>query len=101
VSASLRGMQEAVKDPKSALDALMQNVPDLERAYQEKVWAMLVDKIMGVKHVTPERPFGYNDPEIFKSTIEVLTKYGTLKNPPPLDTVFDNRFVEASYRATR
>jgi len=101
VSASLRGIEEAIKDRKAAMDALMKNVPDLERAYQEKVWNMLVDRIMGVKDATKERPYGYNDPDLFKNTIEVLTKYGTLKNPPALDGVFDNRFVEAYYRAKR
>jgi len=101
VNASLRGTEEAIRDPKPALDALMKNVPDLDRAYQEKVWAMLVDKIMGLKEATKERPFGYNDPEVFRSTIEILSRYGTLKNPPPLDTVYDNRFVEAYYRTGR
>ena len=101
VNGSLRGMEEGIKDRKAAIDALMKNVPDLERAYQEKVWDMLVDKILGVKDATRERPFGYNDPDLFKATIEVLTKYGTLKNPPALDGVFDNRFVEAYYRAKR
>jgi hypothetical protein len=76
-------------------------VPDLERAYQEKVWNMLVDRIMGVQDATPQKPFGYNDPDLFRATIEVLTKYGTLKSPPALDGVFDNRFVEAYYRARR
>lgn len=101
VNASLRGMQEAIQDRKAAMDALLKNVPDLDRAYQEKVWNMLADKIMGVQDATRERPFGYNDPELFRSTIEVLTKYATLKNPPALDGVFDNRFVEAYYRGRR
>ena len=101
VNASLRGMEEAVKDRKAAMDALLKNVPDLERAYQEKVWNMLADKIMGVQDATRDRPFGSNDPDLFKSTIEVLTKYGTLKNPPALDSVFDNRFVEAYYHGKR
>ena len=101
VNGSLRGMEEAIKDRKAAMDALVKNVPDLERPYQEKVWDMLVDRIMGVQATTKDRPFGYNDPDLFKSTIEVLTKYGTLKNPPALDGVFDNRFVEAYYRTKR
>ena len=101
VNGSLRGMEEAIKDRKAAIDALMKNVPDLERAYQEKVWGMLVDRIMGVQDATKEQPFGYNDPNLYKATIEVLTKYGTLKNPPALDGVFHNRFVEAYYRARR
>jgi len=54
-----------------------------------------------LKEVAKERPFGYNDPEIFRSTIEILSRYGTLKSPPPLDTVYDNRFVEAYYRTGR
>jgi NitT/TauT family transport system substrate-binding protein len=101
INASLRGLEEATKDRKAAIDALMKNVPDLERAYQEKVWNMLVDRIMGVQDATPQKPFGYNDPDLFRATIEVLTKYGTLKSPPALDGVFDNRFVEAYYRARR
>jgi NitT/TauT family transport system substrate-binding protein len=101
VNASLRGMDEAIKDRQAAMDALLKNMPDLERAYQEKVWNMLADRIMGVQDATKERPFGFNDPDLFKNTIEVLTKYGTLKNPPALDGVFDNRFVEAYYRAKR
>ena len=101
VNGSLRGMEEAVKDRKAAIDALMKNVPDLERAYQEKVWNMLADKIMGVQDASKDRPFGFNDPDLYKSTIEVLTKYGALKNPPPLDSVYDNRFVETYYRAKR
>ncbi len=101
VSASLRGIEEAIKDRRAALDALIKNVPDLERAYQEKVWNMLVEKIMGLNETTKEHPMGYNDPALFKNTIEVLTKYGALKKAPALDDLYDNRFVEASYRSKR
>jgi NitT/TauT family transport system substrate-binding protein len=101
VNASLRGIEEAIKDRKAAIDALMKNVPDLERAYQEKVWNMLVDRLMGLKDNTKERPYGYNDPDLFKATIEVVAKYGGLKKALTLDEIYDNRFVEAYHRAKR
>lgn len=101
VNASMRGREEAIRDRKAAIDALIRNVPDLERAYQEKVWDMLVDRIWGVREATPEKPLGWNDPALYKTATEVLMQYGGLKKAPSLDEVFDNRFVEAYHRAKR
>ncbi|HEY3189748.1 MAG TPA: ABC transporter substrate-binding protein, partial [Solirubrobacteraceae bacterium] len=101
VNATMRGREEAMKDKKAAMDALIKNVPDLERAYQEKVWDMLVERIWGVKEATRERPLGSNDPVLYKASVEILTQYGGLKNPPPVEEIYDNRFVEAYYRAKR
>lgn len=101
VNATLRGMDEAVRDRKAALDALMKNVPDLDRPYQVKVWDMLADKIIGVQEATRERPLGYLDQALFSSSIEILTKYGGLKKAPAMEEIIDNRFVEAYYRGKR
>jgi ABC-type nitrate/sulfonate/bicarbonate transport system substrate-binding protein len=101
VNASLRGREAAIKDPKAAMDAFVKHVPDVDRPYQEKVWAVVVDRILGLKEATKERPYGFNDPDLFRTTAEVLVKYSTLKKVPPLDEVYDNRFVEAYYRAKR
>ena len=101
VNASMRGREEGIKDRKAAVDALVKNVPDADRAYQEKVWDMLVDKIWGVQEATKERPLGSNDPALYKTAVEILSQYGGLKNPPPIDEVYDNRFVEAYYRNKR
>jgi len=101
VNASLRGQEEALRDRKAAIDALMKNVPDLERAYQEKVWDMLVEKIWGAKDATRDKPQGWNDPALFKTAVEILTQYGGLKKAPTLDEVYDNRFVDAYHRSKR
>jgi NitT/TauT family transport system substrate-binding protein len=101
VNATMRAREEALQDKKAAIDALMKNAPDLERAYQEKVWDMLIDKIWGVKDTTKDKPLGWNDPELFKSAIEILTTYGGLKTAPALDEVYDNRYIEAYYRTKR
>jgi len=101
VNATLRGQEEALRDRKAAIDALMKNVPDLERAYQEKVWDMLVEKIWGAKDATTDKPLGWNDPGLFKTAVEILTQYGGLKKAPSMDEVFDNRFVDAYHRSKR
>jgi len=101
VNATLRGMEEAIRDRKAAIDALIKNVPDLDRAYQVKVWDMLADKIIGAQDATRERPLGSLDPALFANGIEILVKYGGLKKAPPLEEIIDNRFVETYYRTKR
>jgi NitT/TauT family transport system substrate-binding protein len=101
VNATLRAREDALRDRKAAVDALMKNVPDLDRAYQEKVWDMLVEKIWGAREATTDKPLGWNDPVLLKSAMEILTQYGGLKKVPPLDEVYDNRFVEAYHRGKR
>jgi NitT/TauT family transport system substrate-binding protein len=101
VNATLRAREDALRDRKAAVDALMKNVPDLERAYQEKVWDMLVDKIWGAKEATRDKPLGWNDPALFKTAMEILTQYGGLKKVSSLEEVYDNRFVEAYHRGKR
>jgi NitT/TauT family transport system substrate-binding protein len=101
VNASMRGREEGMKDRKAAIEALAKNVPDTDPAYQAKVWDMLVDKIWGVTEATKERPLGANDPTLYKAAVEILTQYGGLKNAPPIDDVYDNRFVEAYYRSRK
>jgi NitT/TauT family transport system substrate-binding protein len=101
VAATMRAREEALRDKKAAIDALMKNVPDLERAYQERVWDMLVEKIWGAKDATREKPLGWNDPDLFKSAIEILTTYGGLKKAPALDEVYDNRYIEAYHHDKR
>jgi NitT/TauT family transport system substrate-binding protein len=101
VNATMRAREEAIKDKKAAMDALIKNVPDLERVYQEKVWDMLVDRIWGVNEVSKDKPLGWNDPALYRVAIDTLTQYGGLKKAPPLEEVFDNRFIETYHRARR
>src|SRR5262245_43683828 len=101
VTATMRGHEEALRDRKAAIDALMKNVPDLERPYQEKVWDMLVEKIWGAKDATKDKPLGWNDPVLYRTAVEILTQYGGLKKAPSLDEVYDNRFLDAYHRGKR
>jgi NitT/TauT family transport system substrate-binding protein len=101
VHATMRAREEAIKDKEAAMDALLKNVPDLDRAYQEKVWDMLVEKIWGVREATADKPLGWNDPALYKIAMDTLKQYGGLKNAPPLDEVYDNRFIEAYHRRGR
>ena len=101
VNATLRGRLTALKERQAAVDALVKNVPDLDRGFVEETWNLLADQLLGVKDATKDRPYGYNDPELFKATGEVLQKFGPVKKVPPASDLFDNRFVEAYYRSAR
>jgi hypothetical protein len=83
------------------MDVLVMNVPDSDRAYQEKVWDAPVGRIWGVKEATAEKPLDWNDPARSEVAAEILTRYGGRKTVPPLDEVDDNRFVEAYHRGKR
>jgi len=101
VNATLRGRLDAIKERQAAVEALVKNVPDLDRGLAEETWNVLVDQLIGVKDATRERPYGFNDPDLFKATGEILQKFGPIKKLPPEAEVFDNRFVEAFHRARR
>ncbi len=95
VNATLRGRLDAIKERQAAVEALVKNLPDVDRGLAEETWNVLVDQLLGVKDATKERPYGFNDPDLFQATGETLQKFGPVKNIPPHSDIFDNRFVEA------
>ncbi len=94
VSASLRGLDEATKDPEAALDAMLQYRPETKRD-------LLLEQFKGMgAHLrtanSEGRPLGWQSPDDWRQTSELLLKYMDMKRPVPLDELYTNQFIPGS-----
>jgi NitT/TauT family transport system substrate-binding protein len=91
--ASIKGWQDAIKDPKAAVDTVMAAAPTLERKHQE---AML-DGVIGLMEAGTAKQNGlfWIDPAAVKKAEGLLVDNKVISKPVDLDAAFDAKFLTA------
>lgn len=91
--ASIKGWQEARKNPDVAVDAVMKVAPTLDRQQESET---LVE-ILKLMSAGPAAQHGllWVDRGILQKTHDFLLQYGAIKKPIDLAAAFDNHFLEA------
>ena len=91
--ASIKGWQDAIKDPKGAVDTVMAAAPTLERKHQE---AML-DGVIALMEAGTAKQNGlfWIDPVAVKKAQALLVDNKVISKPVDLDAAFSNKFLQA------
>lgn len=93
LKASIRGWEDAKRDPKGAIDTVLKVSPTLDRTQESET---LVE-IMKVMTAGPAARNGmlWIDRDIVQKTHDFLLTYGALKGPVDLKAAFQTKFLEA------
>jgi len=91
--ASIKGWQDAIRDPKGAVDIVMAAAPTLERKHQE---AML-EGVIGLMEAGTAKQNGlfWIDPAAVKKAEALLVDNKVISKPVDLDAAFDAKFLKA------
>jgi NitT/TauT family transport system substrate-binding protein len=89
--ASIRGWQEARRDPKAALDAVMKIAPTLERPVEEETLTEIL-KIMSAGPAATQGLF-WIDPVVVKKAHDFLLEYKAISEPVDLKVAFLPEFL--------
>jgi len=81
VRATVRGWQEAMKDPKAGVDALIKDFPDTSRQYVEMGLPMVFEHMHS--EATKGKPLGWMAEEDWKTTLEIVKASGLEGDRPP------------------
>jgi NitT/TauT family transport system substrate-binding protein len=81
VRATLRGWQDALKDPKAGVDALIKEFPDTNRQFVEMGLPMVFEHMHS--QATKGRPLGWMAEEDWKTTLEIMKSSGLEGDRPP------------------
>jgi NitT/TauT family transport system substrate-binding protein len=79
--ATLRGWQDALRDPKAGIDALVKEFPDTNRQFVEMGLPMVFEHMHS--QATKGRPLGWMAEEDWKSTLEIMKSAGLEGDRPP------------------
>lgn len=85
--ATLRGWQDAIKDPKAGVDALMKEFPDTNRQFVENGLPLVVEHMHSA--ATKGKPLGWMADEDWKTTLEVMKSAG-LEGDRPTSAFYRN-----------
>ena len=85
--ATLRGWQDALKDPKAGIDALVKEFPDTNRQFVEMGLPMVFEHMHS--QATKGRPLGWMAEEDWKSTLEIMKSAG-LEGDRPARSFYRN-----------
>ena len=97
--ASIRGWQDAQKDPKFAVDTLLKIAPTLERAHQEQGLKEAL-RLMTAGQAATNGLFTL-DMEAIRKAHDLLLQAKVLSKPIELSQAFDSSFLQAMPIATR
>lgn len=94
VAASLRGWQAAQADPQAAVEATLKAYPTEKEAVLMKGLQVTFDLL----HVpdTSGHPLGWMSPTGWRQTIDLLHRYGNLKNVLPLSSYYTDQYIPQS-----
>lgn len=91
--ALVRAWDDAIKDPKAAVDSLIRHYPD-QKDQQDIVMAQLRDSITLIHtQYTKNRPLGWMAKEDWVQTQDLLSKYGGLESTLPVEQYYTNEYV--------
>ena len=85
--ATLRGWQDALKDPKAGIDALVKEFPDTNRQFVEMGLPMVFEHMHS--QATKGRPLGWMAEEDWKSTLDIMKSAG-LEGDRPARSFYRN-----------
>jgi NitT/TauT family transport system substrate-binding protein len=97
--ATIRGWQEARRDPKAAIDAVMKVAPTLERPVEEETLVEIL-KIMSAGPASSNGLY-WIDPEVVHKTHDFLVEHKALEQPVDLKAAFLPDFLTAIPLAQR
>jgi NitT/TauT family transport system substrate-binding protein len=91
VAASVKGFEDAVKDPEAAVAALMKLAPLADREVVRRQLA--VDLGLLFSAANKQKRVGFGPPEDWAATLEVLKKYRGVETSLPSTAFFTNEFL--------
>lgn len=91
VAASVRGFEDALKDPEAAVAALMKLAPLADREVVRRQLA--VDLSLLFSPANRDRRLGYGPPEDWEATLELLKKYRGVETALPATAFYTNEFL--------
>ena len=91
VAASVKGFEDALKDPDAAVAALLKLAPLADRETVRRQLA--VDLGMLFSAGNPQKRIGYGPPEDWQATLELLKKYRGLETSLPATAFYTNEFL--------
>lgn len=87
VDAFLRGIEFSISDPETATEYVGRHFPDAVNAYQDPV------EVLRATNEMLTEPHGYMPPEIWETTVEVMTEFGDLEEAGDPEDYYTNEFV--------
>ncbi|MCC7366787.1 MAG: ABC transporter substrate-binding protein [Chloroflexi bacterium] len=96
LKATLRGIEDARRDPEAATDIIMKFAPNEERAQQ--LYMLKVELDMANGPAAQQGGVGWSTTEQWQAFHDSLLTYGGLKQAVPVESVFTNTLLQAVYR---
>ena len=90
VKATMRGWQDALRDPDAGIAALMEAFPDTNREFAKRGLPLVVEHMRS--EATTGKPLGWMAEADWKSTLEVMKDRG-LEGDRPASAYYTNEFV--------
>ena len=91
VAASIKGFEDALKDPEAAVQALMKLAPLADAEVVRRQLA--IDLGLLFSQGNPQRRIGYGPPEDWQATLDTLKKYRGLETSLPATAFYSNEFL--------
>ncbi len=91
VAASIKGWEDALKDPDAAVEALKKIAPLANPGIVKR--QLEVDLALLFSQNNPQRRFGYAPPRDWEMTYDVLKKYRGMVTDQPVTAFYTNEFV--------
>ena len=91
VAASVKGFEDAVKDPEAAVTALMKLAPLADREVVRRQLA--VDLALLFSAANTQKRVGFGPPEDWQATLEILKKYRGVETNLPATAFYTNEFL--------
>jgi ABC-type nitrate/sulfonate/bicarbonate transport system substrate-binding protein len=96
VEATLRGWEEALRDPEAAVELLLEYNPELDR---EQLRFEAEETIKLLRYGPGERCLGINDPDLWEAQAQLMQDLTLLTAPPDLDAAMQGAAVRDFYAA--
>ncbi len=91
LAATYKGVQDAIADPRAAVDSLMRNRPELDRAQSTLELTNAIELFLA--DTTAIKGWGYIDPAKLQRTIDVIAKGVGISTPATAQDVATNEFL--------
>lgn len=91
VAASLKGFEDALKDPEAAVKALMKLAPLADAEVVRRQLA--IDLSLLFSPANAQKRLGYGPPEDWQATLDVLKKYRGVETSLPATAFYTNEFL--------
>jgi NitT/TauT family transport system substrate-binding protein len=91
VAASIKGFEDALREPEAAVEALMKLAPLADRETVRRQLA--VDLSLLFSPANKQKRIGYGPPEDWEATLDLLKKYRGLETTQPATAFYTNEFL--------